>query len=80
MYKLHQPEYLLTVVTTSPSSEYVQEYVTALSERFSGAQLLVTGYQIIGQDLVFPENVRQLNYIRDIKDLLEELEPVYQEK
>ncbi len=80
VYKLHQPEYLLTVVTTSPSSEYVQEYVTALSERFSGAQLLVTGYQIIGQDLVFPENVRQLNYIRDIKDLLEELEPVYQEK
>ncbi len=80
VYKLHQPEYLLTVVTTSPSSEYVQEYVTALSERFSGAQLLVTGYQIIGQDLVFPENVQQLNYIRDIKDLLEELEPVYQEK
>ncbi|MBM3169580.1 MAG: helix-turn-helix-type transcriptional regulator, partial [Bacteroidetes bacterium] len=44
-----------------------------------GAQLLVTGYQIIGQDLVFPENVQQLNYIRDVKDLLEELEPVYQE-
>lgn len=80
VYKLHQPEFLLTVVTTSPSSEYVQEYVSALSERFSGAQLLVTGYQIIGQDLVFPENVQQLNYIRDVKDLLEELEPVYQEK
>jgi len=80
VYKLHQPEFLLTVVTTSPSSEYVQEYVSALSERFSGAQLLVTGYQIIGQDLEFPENVQQLNYIRDIKDLLEELEPVYQEK
>ncbi|MBM3169567.1 MAG: MerR family transcriptional regulator [Bacteroidetes bacterium] len=79
VYKLHQPEFLLTVVTTSPSSEYVQEYVSALSERFSGAQLLVTGYQIIGQDLVFPENVQQLNYIRDVKDLLEELEPVYQE-
>lgn len=80
VFKLHQPEYLLTVITTSPSSEYVQEYVNALSERFSSCQILVTGYQVIGQDLVFPKNVRQMNYIRDIKDLLEELEEVSQEK
>jgi len=80
VFKLHQPDYLLTVITTSPSSEYVQDYVTALSERFTRAQILVTGYQVIGQDLTFPENVRQMSYIRDIKDLLEELVPAYQEK
>jgi MerR family transcriptional regulator, light-induced transcriptional regulator len=80
VFKLHQPEYLLTVITTSPSSEYVQEYVNALSERFSSCQILVTGYQVIGQDLVFPENVKQMNYIRDIKELLEDLEVVPQEK
>ena len=80
VFKLHQPDYLLTVITTSPSSEYVQDYVTALSERFTSAQILVTGYQVIGQDLTFPENVRQMSYIRDIKDLLEELVPAYQEK
>lgn len=80
VFKLHQPEYLLTVITTSPSSEYVQEYVNALSDRFSSCHILVTGYQVIGQDLVFPKNVRQMNYIRDIKDLLEELEEVSQEK
>jgi MerR family transcriptional regulator, light-induced transcriptional regulator len=80
VYKLHQPDYLLTVITTSPSSEYVQDYVTALSERFTNSQILVTGYQVIGQDLTFPENVRQMSYIRDIKELLEELVPAYQEK
>ena len=80
VYKLHQPDYLLTIITTSPSSEYVQDYVTALSERFTSAQILVTGYQVIGQDLTFPENVLQMSYIRDIKDLLEELVPAYQEK
>ncbi|MBC6365651.1 MerR family transcriptional regulator [Algoriphagus sp. AK58] len=80
VFKLHQPEFLLTVITTSPSSEYVQEYVNALAERFSSSQILVTGYQVIGQDLIFPKNVRQMNYIRDIKELLEELEPVGQEK
>jgi methanogenic corrinoid protein MtbC1 len=80
VYKLHQPEYLLTVITTSPSSEYVQEYVNALSDRFANAQILVTGYQVLGQDLNFPSNVSQMSYIRDIKDLLEELDPVFQEK
>jgi MerR family transcriptional regulator, light-induced transcriptional regulator len=80
VFKLHQPDYLLTVITTSPSSEYVQDYVTALSERFTSAQILVTGYQVIGQDLTFPENVRQMSYIRDIKELLEELVAAYQEK
>ena len=69
VYKLHQPEYLLTVITTSPSSEYVQEYIHALSERFGQAQILVTGYQVLGQDLSFPTNVVQMSYIRDIKDL-----------
>jgi DNA-binding transcriptional MerR regulator len=80
VYKLHQPEYLFTAITTSPSSEYVQDYIQALSERFTSAHILVTGYQVLGQDLSFPANVSQLSYIRDIKDLLEELDQVYQEK
>ncbi len=80
VFKLHQPDYLLTVITTSPSSEYVQEYINALADRFASAQILVTGYQVLGQDLSFPENVSQMSYIRDIKDLLEELVPTFQEK
>ncbi|RIW18204.1 MerR family transcriptional regulator [Algoriphagus lacus] len=80
VYKVHQPEFLLTVITTSPSAEYAQEYINSLSERFSDSQILVTGYQVIGQDLTFPSNVRQMNYIRDIKEMLEELSEVHQEK
>lgn len=80
VYKLHQPDYLLTVITTTPSSEYVQEYINGLSERFSTSKILVSGYQVIGQDLSFPSNVRQMNYLRDIKELLEEISPVPLEK
>ncbi len=80
VYNLHQPEFLLTVITTSPSSEDVQEYLYSLSKRFSTSKILVTGYQVIGQDFIFPSNVRLLNYIRDIKELLEELVPIEQEK
>jgi len=80
VYAMHQPDYLMTVVTTSPSAEQIQEYLDNLSERFSEAKILVSGYQIIGQDLRLPSNVEQLNYIRDIKEMLEEMERVPQEK
>jgi DNA-binding transcriptional MerR regulator len=80
VYAMHQPDYLMTVVTTSPSAEQIQEYLDNLSERFNEAKILVSGYQVIGQDLRLPSNVEQLNYIRDIKEMLEEMERVPQEK
>lgn len=80
VYKLHEPEFLFTVITSSPSAEYAQEYLNALSKQFENAQILITGYQVIGQDLSFPPNVKLLNYIKEIKDLLEDLEQVPQEK
>ncbi len=80
VYKVHQPEFLLTIITTSPAAEYAQEYINSLSEQFVKSQILVTGYQVIGQDLLLPFNVRQMNYIRDIKEMLEELNEVRQEK
>jgi len=80
VHKLHHPDFLLTIITTSPSSENVTEYIRGISERFSTSKILVTGYQVIGQDLTFPSNVQQLNYIREINELLEELNEVYLEK
>ena len=80
VYNIHQPDYLVTVITTSPSSEYVQDYLNALSERFSNSKIVVSGYQVIGQDIRLPSNVLQMNYIRDIKQFLEQIEQVPQEK
>lgn len=80
VYKLHQPEYLVTVITTSPSAEYVQEYLETLAERFSDTNIIVSGYQIIGQDLKLPKNVFAMHYIRQLKDHLKEIELVPQEK
>lgn len=80
VYRLHQPDYLMTVITTSPSSENIQEYINLLSERFSQSKILLTGYQVVGQDLNFPENVKVMNYIRSIIEFLTELGDVQQEK
>lgn len=73
VYKIHKPDYMLTVITTSPSTEHAQDYLNELAGRFAQTQILVTGYQIIGHDLVMPPNVRVMNYLRDIKILLDEI-------
>lgn len=80
VYKLHKPEFLLTVITTSPSSEYIQEYLSKLAERFADCQIIVSGYQIVGQDLKLPKNIKAMHYIRQLKDQLEEIEAIPQEK
>lgn len=80
VYKIHEPDYMLAVITTSPSSENAQEYLNKLSADFPKPQILVTGYQVIGQDFVMPPNVRLMNYIRDIKVLLDEVNLVSEEK
>jgi DNA-binding transcriptional MerR regulator len=80
VYNLHLPEYLMTVITTSPSAENVQEYIDVLSERFNNAKIIVSGYQIVGQDIKLPKNVKSLNYIRQVREYLEEMEEVTIEK
>lgn len=76
VYKVHQPDFLLTVITTSPSGEQVQPYLHSLSERFPDAGILVSGYQIVGQDLTIPSNVHVMHYLKDIKEYLHSLTSV----
>lgn len=80
VHKIHQPDFMFTVITTSPAAEHAQEYLNTLSARFLDTQILVTGYQVIGQDFVMPKNVKLMNYIRDIKELLDEVNMVSEEK
>ncbi len=80
VYKLHKPDFMMTVITTAPSSDQVQEYIDNLASMYPDMEIILSGYQIIGQDLKFPINVKTMNYIRDIKEYIEELEAEPQEK
>ncbi len=71
IYKDHNPDYLLTVMTTFPQPSEVQAYVYNISESFKNAHVLVTGNQVIGQDIDMPENVVLLNKIQDLIQHLE---------
>jgi MerR family transcriptional regulator, light-induced transcriptional regulator len=80
VYKMHKPDYLMTVITTAPSADQVQEYIDNLASMYQESEIILSGYQIIGQDLRFPKNVKTMNYIREIKEYIEEMELISQEK
>lgn len=72
VYKVYEPDYLLTILTSRDRAKNATEYLTALSEKFPHSSILVSGNQVIGQDLDLPENVVQianpLNLLRFIEE------------
>nr|WP_236021349.1 MerR family transcriptional regulator [Algoriphagus oliviformis] len=80
VYRLHQPDYLLTVLTSQPANDEAQAYLDSLSKQFPEAQILTSGYQVIDKGLTIPSNVRLMKDFGDFKEILGEISPVMQEK
>ncbi|MCO6358997.1 MerR family transcriptional regulator [Roseivirga pacifica] len=59
-YQVHKPDYLLTVMTSKPNGFSAQDYVSKLSEAFPETEILLSGSQVIGEDLSIPENIKQI--------------------
>ena len=72
VYKYHKPDILHSVLTSVPSGNQVQKYANRLAETFSESTILLTGYQVIGQDLDLPDNVVILNKLEDFIGYVEE--------
>jgi DNA-binding transcriptional MerR regulator len=66
VYDLHKPDYLLTYCTTLPKKSEVQDYVDYLSKNFPESTVFVAGYQIIGQDVQAPDNVKLIYKVEDL--------------
>ncbi len=69
--KLHQPDYLLTSITTTQSPEEIQAYVNRLGSTFPGATILMTGFQVTRYDLYLPSNVNIIRHVNQLADLAE---------
>lgn len=72
-YKSHKPDFIVSILTTVPGQSEIQRFIHRLGKTFEQSKVLVSGYQVVGQDLDTPENVIILNKISDLTDLLEEL-------
>ncbi|UCS94411.1 MerR family transcriptional regulator [Echinicola marina] len=80
VYRFHQPDYLITVITTSPDIHNLQDYLEALSKQFSESKIIISGYQALRAEFKFPKNISIMEKIEDIKVFVEELNNIPQEK
>lgn len=72
IYDIHCPDYILTVITTSPSAHEVQKYIDKLASSFPKAEILLSGYQVIGQDIDTAENTHIFTRIEHFVSFVEE--------
>lgn len=68
---IHKPNYIMTIITTTPGQDAIQDYVDKLATKFKEAEILLSGYQIVGQDLDIPENAYLINKIEDLIEFVE---------
>ncbi|MEN7548477.1 MerR family transcriptional regulator [Rapidithrix thailandica] len=71
-YHTHQPDYLLTVLTSHPNVEKAGSYLEKLSKTFPEASIFISGYQVVGQDLDIPENMLIITHYKYLIQHLEE--------
>ena len=69
---IHKPDYLFTIITTTPGPASIQKYIDTIAEKFPNTQILVTGFQVIGQGIITPPNVEILNRIDELVTFVEE--------
>lgn len=70
VHQLHDPDYLLTVLTSCPPTDEAQEYIDTLAGQFPTTQIMMSGYQVIDRNLNFPANVLLLNNFGDFTKIL----------
>ncbi len=72
-YDLRKPEYLLTIITSSPGFDKIQKYLDELSQTFADAKILLGGIQVIGQDHHIADNQEIIYSANRLVTYLEEL-------
>ncbi len=66
VYQMKRPDYIFTAFTSAPANHEVQPFVDRMAKTFPESCLLLTGYQIVGQDITIPENATIINQITDL--------------
>ena len=66
-YQIYRPDYLLSISTTFPKQNKMQQYLNRLGKEFPDTTVLLSGIGIVNADLELPKNIK---IMRDIKDLI----------
>jgi len=72
-YQISKPNYIFTMITETYANKPVQQYVDQLSESFPDANILLSGYQVVAQDVESSENITILKSLFDAIEMLNEI-------
>jgi MerR family transcriptional regulator, light-induced transcriptional regulator len=70
--QMHKPDYIFSVITSVPGQDEIQRYVYRLAKEFPDSKILLTGYQVVGQDIDCPDNVEVITQIRQLMEIAAE--------
>ncbi len=70
--KIHEPDYIITILTAVLVDEDAQTYINRLAGTFKNSTLLISGLQVVGQDLQAADNVVIFSKIYDLINFIEE--------
>lgn len=68
----HKPDCLLTVITSTPGQDDIQQYINKLGNTFPDLKILLTGYQVIAQGLDLPKNTEVVSNVRQLMEFAED--------
>jgi len=72
-YRIAKPNFIFTMVTETYADKPVQHYVNQLGIAFPEAQILLSGYQVVTQDVVPTDNISILKSLFETIEFLDEL-------
>lgn len=71
-YDLYKPDYLFTILTSRSQDISPEGYINKLAAQYPETTIIVSGSQIIGEDLVFSDNVIQISNPNQMISFIEE--------
>ena len=72
-YRIAKPNFIFTMVTETYADKPVQHYVNQLGLAFPDAQILLSGYQVVAQDVVPTDNILILKSLLETIEYLDEV-------
>lgn len=71
--QVHKADFIMSIITSTPGMEDIQTYVDLLGQKFPHTTILLSGYQVVGQDLRVAKNIHIINQIQDMIVALDDL-------
>lgn len=70
-YSQFTPEFICTVLTSTPERDQVQAYIHKLSQTFPECTIYLYGYQVQYDFLSFPDNVKKIKCLKEMVETFE---------